>query len=166
MKNILFIVYFYSNYKREMYFLLESLFVGIYTVLIFLFVSYSPIDNVYMRLFSIGFVKHFLGHYLSLDTYYCNYGDACVSDKSFSINFHFDFDESRVVKKKSVTTTVNLVLESIGEGVLFLILGSILSTVLKNRFLLYFSIGFILHTGFELIGVHKKFCQDRCALLE
>lgn len=146
-----------------MYFLLESLFVGIYTVLIFLFVSYSPIDNVYMRLFSIGFVKHFLGHYLSLDTYYCNYGDACVSDKSFSINY--DFHESRVGKKKSVTTTVNLVLESIGEGVLFLILGSILLMVIRNRFLLYFSIGFILHTGFELLGVHKKFCQDRCVLL-
>jgi len=138
-----------------MYFLLESLFVGIYTVLIFLFISYSPIDNVYMRLFSIGFVKHFLGHYLNLDTYYCNFGDACVSDKSFSNVFG-------LVKKKAVT--VNLVLESVGEGVLFLILGSILLSVIKNRFLLYFSIGFILHTGFELIGVHKKFCQDRCSV--
>jgi hypothetical protein len=59
---------------------------------------------------------------------------------------------------------VNLVLESVGEGVLFLILGSILLSVIKNRFLLYFSIGFILHTGFELIGVHKKFCQDRCSV--
>jgi hypothetical protein len=145
-----------------MYFLLESLFVGIYTALIFLFVSFSPIENIYLRLFSIGFVKHFLGHYLSLDTYYCNYGDACVSHKSFSNNN--DFHESRVGKKKSVTTTVNLVLESIGEGVLFLILGSILLTVLRNRFLLYFSIGFILHTGFELLGVHKKFCQVRCSL--
>jgi hypothetical protein len=143
-----------------MYFLLESLFVGIYTVLIFLFVSYSPIKNVYVRLFSIGFVKHFLGHYLSLDTYYCNYGDACVSDKSF----FYDFHDYGVVKKKAVP--VNLVLESIGEGVLFLILGSILLSVIRNRFWLYFSIGFILHTGFELNGVHKKFCQDRCALLE
>jgi hypothetical protein len=141
-----------------MYFLLESLFVGIYTVLIFLFVSFSPIDNVYMRLFSIGFFKHFLGHYLNLDTYYCNFGDACVSDKSFSNAFgHY--------KRKAVT--VNLVLESVGEGFLFLILGIMLLTIRylrKNRFFLYFSIGFILHTGFELIGVHKKFCQDRCSI--
>ena len=141
-----------------MYFLLESLFVGIYTVLIFLFVSFSPIDNVYLRLFSIGFLKHFLGHYLNLDNYYCNFGDACVSDKSFSNVFG-------LVKRKAVT--VNLVLESVGEGFLFLILGSILlmvSYLRKNRFLLYFSIGFILHTGFEILGVHKKFCQERCSI--
>jgi len=136
-----------------MYFLLESLLVGIYSVLIFLFVSYSPIKNFYLRLFSIGFVKHFLGHYLNLDTYYCNFGSACVSDNKFF-----------GVVRKSVTNVSNLTLESIGEGLLFLFLGSILFTAIKNRFLLYFSIGFILHTVFELLGLHKKFCQDRCSL--
>lgn len=149
-----------------MYFLIESLFIGIYTVLIYLFVSYSPIENVYLRLFSIGFVKHFLGHYLNLDTYYCNFGSACISDKSFNTSYNLNLNE-KMRKKTVVTTTSILVLESIGEGVLFLFLGSILlfiSYFRKNRFLLYFLIGFILHTGFELLGIHKIFCQERCSV--
>lgn len=153
-----------------MFFLIESLFIGIYTVLIYLFVSYSPIENVYLRLFSIGFVKHFLGHYLNLDTYYCNFGSACVSDKAFNssyndLNSNSNLNE-KTCKKTVLTTTSILALESVGEGILFLLLGSILlfiSYLRKNRFLLYFFIGFILHTGFELLGIHKIFCQDRCS---
>jgi len=134
-----------------MHFLFESLFVGIYTSIIYIFFSLIQIKNIYITFFVVGFIKHFLGYYSQIHTYYCNNGYSCKGNN----------------KKISVTTKFNLFIESLFEGILFLILGSIISQVAyfsKNKILLFFSIGFILHLLFELLGIHKKFCLERCKI--
>jgi len=132
-----------------MHFLIESVFVGIYTAIVYLFISIFQIENVYLLLFNVGFHKHFLAYYLNLQSYYCNHGFACKGNK----------------EKSSDTTIVNLTIESIIEGLLFVALGSVLFMIIylrKNSTVSCFLIGFILHSLFELIGIHKRFCIERC----
>jgi hypothetical protein len=123
--------------------LFESLFVGVYTCVISFFVSFLVSSNFVLLLFVVGFLKHFLGYYLKIQDYYCN---SCVKGS------------------KSQVSTRDLFIESILEGSVFIILGFLLGVFIKNRGVLMFLIGFLLHIVSEFAGVHKYFCKNRCVV--
>ena len=101
-----------------------------------------------MLLLVCGFFKHFLGSIIGIWTWYCNNGDACVKvlrqDQQYKSN------------------TLQLISESIYEAFIFLIVGAMLSFVVKKRIYLFFIMGIILHMMGEYSGIHKKFCRNTC----
>ena len=137
-----------------MHYLFESLFVGVYSAIIYICCSYFTLKYDFkIILFIVGFLKHLLGDLLQIHTYYCNYGYACNKTGASP------------VKMISSISLMQLFLECIGEGILFVILGTILvqSSYLKeNKIALFFIMGFSLHTIFELMGAHKLFCKTHC----
>jgi len=121
-----------------MMFYIEVLFVGLYCIFIYLYVTmFINIQNKTLLLFIIGFIKHLFGYILNFQQYYCN-----------CIYFNQQY--------------FTLFLECILEGFLFILLGNCLSFIIKNNFLLFFVIGIILHVLFEVIGFHSLFCKIKC----
>jgi hypothetical protein len=121
----------------------ESLFVGLYTCVIYFFVSYVVSFRLIFLLFVVGFLKHFLGYYLKIQDYYCG---SCVKGS------------------KSHTTKQILLGESILEGGVFIIIGFLLGVFIGNRVVLMFLVGFLLHMIAEFVGLHKYFCKNRCLI--
>lgn len=119
--------------------LIELIFVGFYSLLLSIiilkFFNYSMLLNSFM----IGFLKHFISGIIGLQQYYCSGYIKC--DKF---------------------TLKNLFLESIGEGILFLILYIIFSKFLNNNFIIFFIIGIFLHLLFESLTIHSFFCKTHC----
>ena len=79
--------------------LLEAVLVGFYSLLISVLVLNLFKCSILLNTFIIGFLKHFISGLIGLQKYYCSRYIKC--DK-FILN--------------------NLILESIGEGILYLIL--------------------------------------------
>ncbi len=131
------------NSKLTKKLLFESLFVGVYTCIISIFVSFLVSSNFTLLLFVVGFLKHFFGYYLKIQDYYCA---TCVKGS------------------KSHVTTRNLIIESILEGGVFIILGLLLKVFIESRWILMFLLGFLLHMVAEFVGVHKYFCKNRCVV--
>jgi hypothetical protein len=129
-----------------MHFIFESLLVGIY-VAILNEILVNFIDNYFVLLFVLGFLKHYLGYEFSFHTFFCNYGYACQR-----------VDSQHMVARIDMKT---LLLECFMEGGVFIILGYFLLLVSKYRLLIAFFIGIISHNGAELFGIHKNFC-NRC----
>jgi len=120
----------------------ESIFVGLYVLILYKFLRLFQIRNIYVFLFVLGFIKHFISYLLNIHTYYCKYGNAC---KKYNLN----------EKKKD-----HILVESIGEGILFIIVGQLIFYM--NKELAMFLIGFSLHFLFEIFGLHDVFCLTRC----
>lgn len=130
-----------------MNYIIESIFVGIYTC--FIYLLFCPfIKNFYVLLLVCGFFKHFLGSSFGLWTWYCNNGEACLKVLSPLLNYE--------------ANTNNLLRESIYESFLFLLVGSLLSFIIPNNIYIFFIIGLVLHIGSEKIGIHKSFCKTNC----
>ena len=130
-----------------MNYLFESIFVGVYTS--FIYLLFSPfIKNFYVLLLVCGFFKHLLGSIIGIWTWYCNNGDACV----------------KVLRQdqKYKSNTLQLISESIYESFIFLIVGTMLSFIVKKGIYLFFIMGIILHMMGEYSGIHKKFCRNTC----
>lgn len=142
-----------------MHYIIESIIVGLYCVIIYFFIN-MWISNTFINAFFInaffitaffitGFLKHFLAYYLGLHSWYCNNGYRC-----------------KIINNSDTNAKLNenkyIFIESIGEGILFLLVAMILNNVINNKYLIIFLIGFILHMIFELIGIHKYFCLVRC----
>ena len=124
---------------------LESVFVGLYSLLLYyLFLHKSKfVSNFFNQLFIIGFFKHLLGYFF-IHRYYCQFGYACKDNNYLSVK-----------------SNKYILIESIGEGLIYVIFGMILIKY-TNTIVTMFMIGFLLHLIFEIIGVHKKYCQQRC----
>jgi len=135
-----------------MHYMLESIIVGIYSLIIYIIVnSIVNIKNNYVKLYIVGFFKHFLSGYLNIHSYYCNYGYACYLKN--------DCKNGKCTSNKDY-----LFLESLLEGFLYLIVGFILIELpfnLKNIYI-YFLIGFILHATFEWLKIHEYYCKKYC----
>jgi hypothetical protein len=130
-----------------MHYFFESIFVGVYTLIIYILLNSFIINkNINFILFIIGFFKHYLGHYLNLHNYYCNNGYACNSTSN----------------KKSIATNLDIFIESFFEGIIFIFIGQIINNYTNNNFLLFFLIGFTLHMLSELFHIHTFFCNNRC----
>ena len=126
-----------------MHYIYESLFLGVYSCILYLLV---PISDPRIALFVIGFLKHYLGNWLGIQDYYCNNGYSCKSQRP----------------SKYTVTQNALILESIAEGGLFLLFGTVLMNIQKNMIVTYFLIGALLHLSFEISGVHQKIYSYRC----
>ena len=64
----------------------------------------------------------------------------------------------------AVYNFIKLTLGSITEGLLYLGAGSLLYKLNKVNTVYVFTIGFILHILFEIIGIHESFLKNRCTL--
>ena len=102
---------------------LEAIFVGIYTIIIYGVSSFLYYKNIFILLFLVGFNKHLFGYLFNLHSSYCKYGNACSN------------------KTRENTTYSNVVIESLIEGILFVVLGSVLlvsSYLQKNKVSCFF----------------------------
>jgi hypothetical protein len=138
-----------------MHYLLESFFVGGYTVFLYIPLSYlmKPLN---LQFFLLGFLKHFLGHIIGLHDYYCNQGYQCKLVHSREKNVVYQYDETRIIS------------ESVLEGLYFLVAGSLLfnektmNFKRENVIAFVFFIGFFTHLVFELLGIHEYVCNIKC----
>ena len=144
-----------------MHYFFESIFIGVYTLIIYtLLYSFIINKNINIILFIVGFFKHYLGHYLHLHNYYCNNGYACKSMITSYLS---------TSNKKSVISNLDIFTESFFEGIVFIFIGQIINNFLvnnlkiNNQFLLFFLIGFTLHILSEILHIHTFFCNNRCA---
>lgn len=124
---------FFPNeiYMTSIHYSIEAILVGAYCVAIFFAL---PIKTPLLFLFTFGFVKHFMGYFLQLHDYYCQ----CKG-----------------------TIGPRLLLESVGEGILFMAIGQIPFFNITSP-LSFFCAGFSLHILFEWLGLHRLFCEKRC----
>jgi hypothetical protein len=143
----------------------EAIFVGVYCVglyltLYFLFGKLFPTvtlsvfrQNVFVFLFVLGFLKHFMGYYLGLHTYYCENPDSTgyLQNKNIFIQ-----------PVDSVPFVSKLFMASFFEGLLFIGMGWFFFDVLRasnHPELSIFCIGVLLHIFSDIIGGHHYFCQ-------
>lgn len=112
---------------------IESIFIGIYCYIIYNIIDIFIIKNIYYKIFIIGFIKHFLGYYLKLHDYYCN-------------------------KSNNIAISKYLIIDSMGEGLLFLLLYTLFKFNENN--IIY--VGIFIHLLFEILGFHELFRMHRC----
>jgi len=134
-----------------MNYIIESIFVGVYTS--FIYLLFSPfIKNFYLLLLVCGFFKHFLGSSFGLWTWYCNNGEACLKVLSKDL----------AEQKYYEANTLFLIRESIYEAFIFLLVGIIIRLFIPKGIYLFLIMGILLHIGSEYIGIHKSFCRIHC----
>jgi len=122
----------------------ESIIIGFYSLFISLvIINIFKSQNILLCTFIIGFIKHFIGGISGLHKIYCSQY-LNVKCNKYHINIK------------------NLVLESILEGILFVILRIILTKLKSNEYTKFFMIGLLLHIIFEIMGIHKIFCKKIC----
>lgn len=141
----------------------ESTIVGIYTTVLTFVIAFIPsffIPSTHKNVlhfifffFTLGFIKHFLGFYLGLQSFYCNYGIECSKK-----------DDNNNLEARRPSFFENLL-----EGIVFVLFGlifkNIFSMLLKygnNIYLISFFTGFFLHFISDMVGVHAFFCKYYC----
>jgi hypothetical protein len=111
--------------------------------------AHRPTKQMAIYLWVFGYLKHFLGNYLGLHTLYCTYGYACGNHG----------------REMGASSEGILYRVSPGEGLLFVINVFVLMKYLKtmrNLNVLIPLVGFLAHSSFELLGIHKTFCDATC----
>ena len=131
-----------------LYILLEALVVGLFCV--FLYGGLQWINSFILLLFVLGFLKHSLGYVSGLESLFCNYGQACKAIHPSSQTPH----------KKEAYTEI-LFLESVIEGLVFVLIGLLFYPVTSKVYII-FLIGFFLHLIAEIGGIHTEFCEKNC----
>jgi hypothetical protein len=54
--------------------------------------------------------------------------------------------------------SLSLLIQSLFEGILFVIIGWIIGGWIKRKYIIIFGIGFILHIIAEILNIHYRFC--------
>jgi hypothetical protein len=160
-----------------MHYIFEAIFVGIYSGVIAIILSFV-LHNYYYLLFLTGFIKHVGGYYLNIHTYYCNHGDACTKTHSIASSNNvliskllrltpteFNHSPSTWSTARSKNKPVQLLFESIIEGIAYVVGGFICSFFISNMYVSVFIIGIAMHILAELVGIHRFFCKNRCVKL-
>jgi hypothetical protein len=147
-----------------MYYIIESILVGLYALVIYIF--YGFVSNPNIKLFIVGFVKHLFGYILNIHTYYCNNGYACLKyyrhPRQITLQTNAQKGQGRVAK----ISIASLLAESFGEGCLFVIFNQVLLKLkIKYDYLRIFILGVMLHIIFELLQLHAYFCK-RCVFIK
>jgi hypothetical protein len=133
-----------------MYYIFEAIFVGIYSCSVAITLSYLFILKFLYLLFWTGFMKHLLGYLFGIQSYYCNYGYACSKS------------EDKDKKKEVYNNTYRLIFECIIEGIAYIVIGTIVNTLITHKILTIFFTGFILHILSEILEIHTYFCENNC----
>lgn len=117
---------------------IEAVFIGFLNILIYY--PFLLIDNLVIQLFTVGFIKHLIGYLIGIQDYYCKIykGDNYQSKPS------------------------NIIIECLLEGIVFIYVGLLLSKIIKNRYLLFFLLGFSIHIIAEFYGIHSLFLIYNC----
>jgi len=147
----------------------ECVLVGLYSVIIFIvidcFFSFVKRRNFPHNreeyggtiLFLTGFFKHFMGWIFSLQSLYCNYGNACV--RTTGDDKIYWADETFIIP------------ESILEGVLYVTVGWLLfslsfplgiNKLFWWKWTILFVSGVIIHFLAEWMGIHGLYCKYKC----
>ena len=139
---------------------LESLFVGLYTIIIYSIITFLKLKiNIYQKLFIVGFFKHFLGYVLGLHKLYIDYGYACKNYLSKNI-------KNDTIPTQTIYNYLLLFISSVFEGFCFLFIGFFIDYFnfvniknVRNNIIIYFFIGFLFHLFAEYFGIHKMYCK-------
>lgn len=117
---------------------IEAIFIGFLTILIYY--PFYFINNLVIQLFAVGFIKHLISYLIGIQDYYCKIykGDSYQSKPS------------------------NIIIECLLEGLFFIYVGLLLSKIIKNRYLLFFLLGFFIHIISEFYGIHSIFLMYNC----
>jgi len=137
-----------------MHYLAESIFVGLYSCIIFLLIS-QIFTNYTWILFCTGFLKHFSGYVFGIQTYYCNHGLACSNRR----------EQKEKSKYEAKIPDDRLLIECILEGIGYIVLGSFFILFIKNNLLADFCIGASMHILAEIFGIHRYFCETHCIMV-
>ena len=140
---------------------IETIVVGIYTSVLAFTIASVPsffipsiqknLLNFIFFFFTLGFIKHLLGFYLGLQSFYCNYGIECRKR----------VNNTKYARKPSF-------FENLSEGIIFVVFGLIFKNLFSifkyenNIYLISFFTGFFLHLISDIIGVHAFFCKYYC----
>jgi len=119
--------------------IIEAIFIGFYASC---FAIIPMKINLYLYLFIIGFLKHFLAYYLKIQDYYCF-----------------------IKQQKKANKNYYIIKDCIYEGICFIVLGNIIIKLFNlqdNLFLALFLLGFSFHIIAEYIGLHNFFLKYRC----
>ena len=141
--------------------IVEAVLVGIYSSVLFL-ILFTFISNKYILLFVLGFLKHFLSYYLTFQTFYCNNSFACNKVLHKSGNSYSDTTNKNITYAASNS---NLFIESILEGVWFLIIGSSIFYAVNKKIrpsVIIFLIGVATHLLTDFLNIHEFFCKHNC----
>ena len=132
--------------------IIEAVFVGIYTLVLYCLLSIF-IKKPILLFFVLGFTKHFIGDFVQLHTFYCNYGYACS----------YYFGKNNILHRISERKEVVILIESILEGILFILICLLVFFFFHRKWYWFFIIGFLIHLSFEKLGIHSLFCKYQCS---
>lgn len=148
--------------QMQLQVLVEAIAVGIYTVIIGTLVSFTT-NQSSLFFFLTGFLKHGIGYWFHIEDYYCQYGVACRRNENTN---NAKVQPAKVqpakvnpAKVKPISLFV-LLLECIGEGLLFILFSFFFQTLPLPIAL--FLVGFFMHLFFEITGLHHLFCKYKC----
>ena len=121
----------------------ESIFIGLYSLVLYTILRSIITINVPYAfvLFILGVAKHLLGYFGGLQTYYC-----------------------QVYKNEQSVALVPTALDLVIEGLLYVLIGLSFIYIVKNKYIIAFLTGVVLHLGFEILGLHKYFLRTHCKL--
>lgn len=148
------------------------LFAGIYSVVVFIIVvnflsiktrlAFLGIENKWAAfvglLFALGYLKHTIGYYTSLDSAYCKQTGVC---EKLAKQEHSSYVE-RI--KAVVGFGENVWLESVGEGLVFALVGVPLFLLVRPQLLAAFATGVSAHLISEYSGINASFCRTSCGV--
>jgi len=133
----------YSLYDISFGIFYESIFIGLYSLVLYTILNRFIINVPYSYvLFILGVAKHFLGYFGGLQTYYC-----------------------QVYKDEHSVAIVPTALDLVFEGLLYVLIGLSFLYIVKNKYIIAFLTGVVLHLGFEFVGLHKYFLRTRCEVV-
>jgi hypothetical protein len=128
-----------------MHYIFESLFIGIYCGILYE-VLVNFVTDYTVLLFAIGFTKRGIDIESTLHGLFCKFGNSCQRIED--------------VKMKNVNIQYRI-FESIIEGACFIVVGYLLSLIIKDRLITVVFVGILIHITSEKLGLHKKICH-RC----
>ena len=123
----------------------EAFTIGILSLIIFVFVNYLPF-NLIVKLFLVGFIKHYFSYLIGIQRFYCN----------------LYLSKNRNDKYKYEVKTKSILIESLFEGLIYTYLGLLLSKAFSNCYLIIFTLGFCLHIISDFYGIHTLFLRNNC----
>ena len=127
-------------YDNRINLLLETLFIGIYSLVLYSILAFVIKKPLVYVLFILGVMKHALGYFSGLQTFYCQ---------------AYNGPEQTAV----LPTGSDVFL----EGLLYIIVGGGFFQVTKNPYIISFLTGSTIHLGFEFTGFHDVFLRTRCS---
>jgi hypothetical protein len=128
----------------------ESLFVAIYSCIIFTIIKYGFHLKFFSLFFLTGFFKHFIGWLTGLQVMYCHYKKTNILSNFAYTDYKHIFSNKKMVKVS---------LESIVEGILFVLFGIVLHFI-QNEYIIICIIGGGLHILFDIVNIHTWFCNN------